>query len=274
MYNLLIAGVAGLGVMLLFVALGFTWGASSLPALFVFPVLYFVLNRRTSAQVSEALMPLQAMVAGLQGVKTVEERDRKVDEMKALLRQVRQDFAGWQLMIESQMDGQLGMLDYARGQFDDALPLLAASSTWDWTSQAALACLYYRRDRLEDAWKAFGVAASAAPKEPTHYAVHAVLRARKGQREEALKVLREGLVAVEGSEVLKTLRDAIANKQAPDTAVIGQHWYSLFPEELAQQQQQQAFVRGMRGPPPEGVKLQPIMGPPQPKSRGKLARRR
>ena len=257
-----------------FWGLGFSFAGSSLPAMFVFPALAFVLNRRTSQQVAEALAPLQAMVQGMQGgVKSLAERDAKVDEMKALLRRVQAEYGDWQLLLRAQIEGQLGMLDYARGMFDAARPQLEAASTWDWTSQVALACARWRSGDLEGAWKALDVAARAGPKEPLVYAVGAILRLRKEQREEALTWLRKGLEGAPESAVLKTLRDRIANKEKVSPAeVLGQAWYQFFPEELPAPPP--VMVRGMRGPPPEGVQVQMLMPPPMPKARGKLAKRR
>jgi hypothetical protein len=276
LYNLLLSVAAGVVTWLLFWLLGFSFPAAGVPAMFVFPVVAFFANRRTSQQVAAALAPLQELVNGMQGgVRSLEERDAVVDKMKALLRSVQTEYGQWQFLLHGQIEGQLGMLDYARLKFDEAEPQLAAASTWDWISQAALGCLRFRRDDLKGAWEAFEVSRKAGPKEPLQYAVHAILRDRKGDREEALSVLRVGLEAIPDQPLLKQLRDLIANKaKVSPVELLGQQWYQFFPEELPAPPQQQMYVRGTRGPPPEGAKLQYVMPPPGPKSRGKLSRRR
>lgn len=275
MYNLLLSVAAGLVTWLLFWLLGFSFAASGVPAMFVFPVVAYFANRRTSQQVAAALAPLQELVNGIQGgVRSLEERDAVVEKMKALLRAVQTEYGQWQFLLHGQIEGQLGMLDYARLMFAEAEPQLAAASTWDWMSHAALGCLRFRRDDLTGAWEAFEVSRKAGPKEPVQYAVHAILRDRKDQREEALNVLRAGLEAVPDHPMMKSLRDTIANKgKVKPAELLGQQWYQFFPEELPAPQPQM-MVRGMRGPPPEGAKMQLVMPPPGPKSRGKLSRRR
>ena len=95
MYNILIAlGLSGLTYGVVAVALHAV--AAVIPAVAVFGVAVFVLTRRTGRQVEEAMKPLQHLLQA-----------RKVDEAKALLRDVKQRFGRWQMLLDGQLEAQL-----------------------------------------------------------------------------------------------------------------------------------------------------------------------
>lgn len=214
--------------------------AAVLPAIFVTGLALFVLARRTGRQVEAALVPLQDLLV-----------NRKVDEARAVLRKVKADYGRWQLLISSQIDAQLGMLEYATGKFDDALPLLEAGKWRNWSALTCIACIHWRRKRLPEAWAAFGEAATAAPAQVVIYEVWAMLATRSGDRDGALAAVAQGLKANAGNAALEKLQKTVANKQKLDPAKLSDGWHQFFPEELAQQQLQQQLIRGRRGPQPQ-----------------------
>ncbi|MCB9682926.1 MAG: hypothetical protein H6733_15780 [Alphaproteobacteria bacterium] len=271
MYNLLISLAISVAVFALTMLAGFEWVAGIAPALLTFPVAMFLLARRTHQQVTAALAPVQAMMAEVQTSRTQAEATARLGKVAELLVEVRDTWGPWQLLLTRQVNAQLGMLLYTQLQFDEALPLLEGA--WrDWTASAAAACVHVRRGRLDAAWKAFEDAAAYGDKEITLYVVWATLRARHGDRDAALAVVRKGLEAVPDNATLKALQAQLANKRRIDPASLGETWYRFFPEEAAQQ----AMVRGRRGPIelPGGAAPRMVQGPPQPRARGKLARRR
>ncbi len=260
MYNLLIA-IAISAVVFGAAAAGFGPWAGIFPALFVFPVAMFLLARRTGQQVQAVLAPIPELAqAG------------KVDEVRKILEDAREQYGSWQFFLGRQLTAQMGMLHYMKMEFDEALPLLEQS--WrDWSTTVAAAAVHYRRKRFDEAWKAFEDARSYSPKEPALYAVEATLRSRKGDREGALGVLVTGLAALPDHPLLRKLKNRIANKQRIDVGEFEQVWFQFFPEELMQRMQ----MRGARpGSIPDipGVAVQHRQGPPQPRTRGKMARRR
>jgi hypothetical protein len=100
----------------------------------------------------------------------------------------------------------------------------------------------------------------------------ATLRARHGDRSEALEALALGLEAIPGNEPLRAMKKRIANKQKVDVTTFQMVWFQFFPEEAMKRM----AMRGTRGNPMAGMPGRVVqqMGPPGPKQRGKLARRR
>ena len=127
-----------------------------------------------------------------------------------------------------------------------------------------IGCVHYRAKRLDEAWAAFEAAAAVGRKEPMIYVVWATLLTRAGKRTQALEVLTRSEKKLPDSELLKSLRATIANKKKIQPKKFPDSWYQFFPEDLAASQ----MMRGRKGGPPPG------MGLPQPKTRGKAARRR
>lgn len=260
MYNLLISLAITLGIFGLVAAL-MQPVAAIVPALFVFPLAMFLLARRTGKLVEAELSDLPTLLQA-----------RKVDEVKEIIRAARDRHGKWQFLLEGQLTGQLGMLDYMSLKFDEALPQLESGRWRDWTANTAIGCVHYRKGRYDKAWEAFEAAQKVGSKEAMVYVVHATLLTRRDDREGALKVLSEGLERIEGSKLLKTLKTNIANKKKLDTSDYPESWYQFFPEDA----QQMMNMRGRRGSHPGGVAPGGrYQGPPpQPKQRGKMARRR
>ena len=252
MYNILIAlGLSGLTYGVVAVALHAV--AAVIPAVAVFGVAVFVLTRRTGRQVEEAMKPLQHLLQA-----------RKVDEAKALLRDVKQRFGRWQMLLDGQLEAQVGMIDYLQMKFDEALPRLEKGTFQNWTAWLAIGCIHVRRDRLPEAWKAFEKAASAQSKEAVIYAIWAQRLVKAGERNEAASVIAKGLEAMPESDFLKGLQKRVANKKKLDTNQFPQSYFQFWPEEFARQY----VMRGRKGGPHPGQQA------PQPRFGGRAAPRR
>jgi hypothetical protein len=259
MYNLLISlGISS--VVFAAVALAMQPIAGVIPALLVFILLAVLTSRRTAKQVQadmEGLVPLL--------------QNQKVDEARALILGAREKYGKWQFLVRGQMDAQLGMIEYMRLNFDDALPLLQKSRVRDWTAKVCVGAIHYRRKRYDAAWGAMKAASAMARKEPMVYVVWAVLLSRQGERSEALEVLAEGLGRVPESRVLKDLKKTIANKKRIDEGRLPEAWNQIFPEDMIRKMQ----ARGRRGGPVmQGSPMRGQMTAPPPRACGKMARRR
>jgi len=156
------------------------------------------------------------------------------------------------------------MIHYLQLKWDKALPLLKKGKWRNWAAMVCIGCVHYRAKRLDEAWAAFEAAAAVGRKEPMIYVVWATLLTRAGKRTQALEVLTRSEKKLPDSELLKSLRATIANKKKIQPKKFPDSWYQFFPEDLAASQ----MMRGRKGGPPPG------MGLPQPKTRGKAARRR
>lgn len=271
MYNLLIAGAISLVVSGLVVLFGFPWYTGIVPGLVVFPLLAFVMLRRTTQHVEAAMRPIQA-IASEPAPRTQVEANERMGRIRATMESVKATYANWQPLLSGQIDAQLGMLDYQMGRFDDALPRLQASRWKDGMTNLLIGCIYWRRQETDAAKKAFADAITAAPKEAMNYLLPAVLYSRAGDRELALSVLASSSESLPGHAQIKQMKARLANKQEADVTAFADAWRGFFPEEM----QQDLLVRGRRAPSAYQALLPQHMqsGPPAPKSRGKLARRR
>lgn len=260
MYTLFVALGIGLG---LFALVWLVFGsvvAGILPAVLAAGVAFFLLARRRGQQVSAEMAAVGPLIQAGQ----VAEAEQALAALKAR-------HGKWQFLLEGQIDAQIGMLRYMELKFDAAKPLLVAGQFQNWTAQVLLGAIAVREGDLDEARKRFDDAAATQPKEAHVWWVPAVLLARKGDRDGALKHLAKGVEKLPDSEVVKSVRDRIANKKKIVESKLPQTWYQFWPEDL----RKQYLVRGTRkGPPelPKGMKL-PRQAPiPQPRM-SKKARR-
>ncbi len=265
MYNLLLSTALSLLVAAVVLLSGFPWVSAIIPAILVWPVAAFVLSRRTGRQVTQAMAPLAGLMqAG------------KVEEAKRLLHDIDATYGRWQPMLHGQIAAQLGMFDYLQMKFDEALPQLEKGTFRDWSANTAIACIHWRKGDLDAADAAFAKAAGVGGKELTVYVVWAWAMSRKNERARALAAVSAGLEALPDHALLRHLKNTLANKKPIDPKKLPETVFNFFPEDLAQQ----AMMRGRRGPGPLEGKLPPgarqrvQQGPPAPRMRGKMARRR
>jgi len=230
MYNILISVVAGLAVF----GLASAWLgpiAGFFPALLVMGGVMFWLSRRTGAMVEAEI---QAVVPLLQA--------RKIEEAERRLNAVKTKYGRWQIMLEGQIDSQLGMIDYLQMKWDDALPKLEKGKWRNWTALTCIGCIHWRKGNKTAAYQALEEAAGVGASEPLIYLVWATLLAREGNRTRALEVLDQGIKELPESQHILNLQKTLANKKKVNTKVFPQTWYQFFPEEMAQQM----VMRGRR----------------------------
>lgn len=230
MFNLLISAALG---GLIFAGVGAAFGpwAAIVPAILVWGGSIFLLSRRTGQQVEAAMAPVGPLLqAG------------KVDEARAVLESVRQQYGNWQLLLDGSINAQLGMLEYLQLKWDKALPLLQAGRFRNWMAMVSIGCIHYRKGDKDKAWEEFEAAAGASEKEAIIYAVWATLAVRSGDRDRALKALSKGLEANPESDFLKNLKKTVANKKKINTKRFPDAWYQFFPEDMVRQQ----MMRGRR----------------------------
>jgi hypothetical protein len=254
MYNLILALAAGL---VLFVAVGLWlgWVAAILPALAIAVTAMFLLSRRTSRLVEAELATLPALL-----------QNRRIDEAQTKLVHVKERYGRWQFLLAGMMDVQLGLIDYLQLRFAEAKPKLESGKWRNGVALTCLGCIDYRNGNKDGAWKNFAAATAATTNDPMLYVVRATLLARDGLRAEALAAVSEGLGNLPDSQVLRDLKNKIANKQKIDIKAFGEGWFQYFPEELVAQMS----MRGTRGGP------SPLFGklPQQPRPGARHAPRR
>lgn len=251
MYNLLLSlGAAALAFGLGAIAGRWTYGLA--PALLVFPAVFFVLARRTGAQL-EGIM--KAAMAQLQA--------RNVEEGKALLRSAL-PLGKWQFLVSQQVYAQLGALEFVQKNYDEARPLLEKSWSRNWQAAAMLALLDQRAGQHDEAIERLEKAQTFARKEPLFWAVSAWVLIEAKQSEKALQWLADAKETLPDSEAITQLQDAIRNdkvKRFKWGRVFGQGWYQFHPEQvpgsagMKEQAARAGYQRGGRTyPAPRGFR--------------------
>ncbi|MED5369967.1 MAG: hypothetical protein VX899_03045 [Myxococcota bacterium] len=236
MYNLLIA----LGVSLVAFALGAVageWYYGFAPALLVGPPLYFILMRRTGAQVE------QIMAQAVSHLQT-----GRVKEGIATIESAR-PLGKWQFLVEQQIDAQLGTLEYMQRNYKKARPLLEKAWKRNWQAMAMLAIMDARDQKLDEGLARLDKTELLARNEPLFYAVKVWLLLKGKRTDEAQKVLAAGIEAVDAPDGLKKLQKSVANdkmKRFDYGKTFGQGWYQFFPDQYPNPQ---VGRRGMRAQP-------------------------
>jgi hypothetical protein len=245
MYNLLIAALLAV---LVFAGVAAWLGpiAAVVPAIGVLLLAMFLLARRTGAAVN----------AELQGVAPLLQQ-RRIDEAQTKLVRIKEQYGRWQFLLSSQIDAQLGVIDYLQMKWEEAAPKLESGKFRNPVALLCLGCIDWRKGRKAEAVKRFEAAASASSQDVTVYVVWATLLTRDAQHIQALEAVAKGLKAVPDNKVLKELQGRIANKKKIEVDRFGETWYQFFPEEYAQKM----VMRGSRLPtPPLGNQPQPRFG--------------
>jgi len=232
-YNVAIALTAGALVFALVSVLLNPW-AAILPGLLVTGGAMFFLARRVNRLVEAEMAKVPALLEA-----------RKIDEAEAHLRSIQARFGRWQLLLDGQLEAQIGMIDYLQLRFDEALPKLEKGSFRNAFAQICVGAIHYRRGRKDEAWEALSKAQSTDGKELMTHLVHAVLRSKSGDRDGALAAIATGLEALPGNQHLQNLQRRLQNKKKVDVKQFPQTWYQFFPEDL----QKQMLVRGRKGGP-------------------------
>lgn len=249
MYNLLIAAALGV-VTFVGVALILQPIAGIIPGVLVSLIAILVLTRRTGRQLDAEM---QKLVPLLQA--------QRVEEARAHLQGLKDRYARWQVLLEGQIDAQLGMLDYLQMKWDEALPKLQRGRFRNWQAQTCIGAIHARKGAYDQAWEELESASKLAPKELVLYLVYVNLLLKAGERNKALEVLGRGLENLPDNELLQQLQKDVANKRKVRTDRYPETWYQFFPEDLLKSH----LVRGRRGPQPPG---------PQPRIGARMAPRR
>jgi tetratricopeptide (TPR) repeat protein len=220
--------------------------AGFLPGFLVFGLVWILLSRRVAQEVEVALRPLPALA-----------QERKVEEARQLLQQARRRFGRWQLLLDGQLAAQIGMLDYALGQHDQALPNLERGKWRNWAALTAIGCIHWRKGNKPKAWESLQAAAAVAGREVIVYGLLARLKALDGDVNGALAALDMGLRAAPDSAFLKEAQRRLANGQSLEVRTFPPTWFQFFPEDLVTEQE----LRARAAPAGQARRPGPGVGP-------------
>ena len=238
MYNLLLGlGAAALAFLIGYLAAG--WVAGLVPAVLAFGIVYFLLARR-SMRAFEAIAK-----DAMSRVQTGNADGARAHLLTAL------PLRKWQFLIEPQVHGQVGQLDYmqavglvmqrqltaADAKFAEAVTSLEKSWSRDWRSRAMLGVVHARKGRTDEAIAVFEAATGGGGSEPLYWGQYAWALSEAKRRDQALAVIGRGLAELKGNKSLVAVQEALSNRKRPDFgAAFGETWYQLFPDQMSQEQ--------------------------------------
>jgi tetratricopeptide (TPR) repeat protein len=233
MRNLAMAVGVGLGV---FAALFFTHllrlGEATVPAGLAIVLAYYLFARRTFKQVEavflSAAQALQSMPPKFElALSTLE---------KAYA------FAPHQFGVRSQIDPQIGVMHFLRQDTNKALPYLKRSMGFGhWMSIAMLAVIYYKKKDHEEMKKALHVALKRAKGQALVWCLNAYLLMQIGERDQAQKLLAEGVKKTKDDARVKEALLAVQNDRKIKMRVFKEQWYQFQLERPPVEYQQAAL---------------------------------
>ncbi len=221
MINLALSLLAA-AVTLVVVELATRWsiGYLILPALAGFAVAFFLLNRRLSQRV-------QALMDGVQ-------KDLSAGRVEKAMEEIQKGFAlaPWQFLLGALLHGAIGVLLYARKDFDEALPHLRRAFFRDWQAQATLGALLFQRKDYEGMAEAFERAVKAGKKEGLPWSVYAWCWQKAGETQKAQAVLTRAVEVNPSDDRLRSNLQAVQNGKKIKMRSYEPTWYQFHLEKL------------------------------------------
>lgn len=224
------AGVVAFSLLYFTNLLGF--GESIVPGAIVLIAAYFVLARRTFKQVervfTQSSQALQAMPPRF---------DLAVQTLQTAYR-----FSSQQIGVRTQVDAQIGVLYFLQQNFNDALPYLQRSVGFShWMAAAMLAVVHYKKKNHDDMKQVLDVVTKRGKKQSLAWSLRAYLLSQIGEREEAQRILGEGLKHTGDDARLKDALLALQNGKKIKMRAYREQWYQLHLERPPADYQQQAI---------------------------------
>jgi predicted Zn-dependent protease len=223
MYNLLIS--LAVGAVLFAVGFLATGGliAGIFPFFLGFMGAYFLLARRAGRK-------LQAIM----GRAGKELQAGRVDRGRSI---IKEGFAlgKWQFLIEGQIFGQLGALDYMQGRYPQARNNLGKAWSRNWMAHAMLAALDLREKKHSEGLLRMDKLRSAGGKDPAYWGLFAYIALESKDRDKALSILTDALKKLPDSPALQGMADQVRNKKKIKMKSFAPAWYQFFPEQMPRQ---------------------------------------
>jgi hypothetical protein len=238
MNNLLLSLTAAVAGLILGAQFG-SWTTGIVPAIILFIAAWIILMRRISKKV-EAIM----ILAGK------EFEAGRVEAGKKLVESAR-PLGRWQFLLEEQIDGQLGSVEYMQRNYKAARKILERAGSRNWQSVGMLAAMDIRTGAKDKAVIRMAEVKRAGKKDPTMWGVLTYACVQAGDTNLALKSVTEGLghKDLANSAPLLALQTAIQNgkgKKFKWAKAFGQPWLMFFPEQASNKMLQGQMYAGSR----------------------------
>jgi len=223
MLNLLLSTAFAVAGFFLGTSFGGGWSVGIIPALLFFIASWIVLARRVSKK-----MELIMTLAGK------EFEAGRVDNGKRLIDTAR-PLGRWQFFLESQIDAQLGAIEYMQRNFKAARPLLQKGFKRTWQPQGMLAAIDLRDGNKDKALERVLGSKKHGKKDPVMWGLICYIAIQSNKKDQALDYINEALTVKQlaSSAPLLQLRSSIQNGKAKKfkwAKAFGQPWLQYFPE--------------------------------------------
>jgi tetratricopeptide (TPR) repeat protein len=244
MINLLIALGAGVAVVALVKALGFSLIAGIIPGTVVFLAVFVVLGRRSFTQLQAVIAAVQGELSGM----TANKKDQQVRGEKAIkMLEAALPLGRWQFLIEGEIYGQIGMIKHLFKDADGALAAFKKSSQRNYFAKAMQGAIYFQKKDFAAMKEAFEAAVKHGNKEGLMWAAYAWCLLQNKQTDDALKVMARAVEANPSDEKLKKGLSALQNDKRLKMSPWEPMWWQLGLEQPTMQQPQFAGVGRRRG---------------------------
>jgi tetratricopeptide (TPR) repeat protein len=225
MINLALSLAAGLAVATA-VRLGtaFGWTGAVVPGAVVAVAAYLLLARWTMKQL-EALFEAAS-------------KEIRSQHFEKAIQLLESGFAHapWQFLVGAQLHSQLGILHYARKEFDEALPHLEKSFSRHGLARAMLAAQRWRTRDVAGATRVLDAAVRTSKKEGLIWCVYAWMLEKEGRHDEAVKVLGRATAANPTDAKLKAAFQALQNDKKLKLGKLYEgEWYQFHLEAIPPQ---------------------------------------
>lgn len=254
MYNLLIGiAAAALGFLATYFGAGIGAVGSSIVGTLAFSGAYFLLARRTLAQLEAIMLEAQREISGARQNNTLNKA-----RLDAGLEKIKEGFklSPWQFFVEGQVHAQLGMILFMLDKQAESRPHLEKSFVRIPQARAMLGVLNFKEKQGEAMVKAFEEAVGVEKKNSLIWSTYAWCLKESGLREKALETVARGLKEIPNDEKLKENQLALQNGEKLRMKGYGQEWwaYRLEPPPMdfipaGMRPPQQGFRKGYRQPP-------------------------
>lgn len=213
------------------------WVWAILFTLVLFVAVWILLARRINKRLEPALTNLRRLMEQ-------QRFDHALQHMRDLLPASR-----WIPMLRGQLLAQMGVLEYQRGNQDEAVRLLQQSSRKAADAQVFLASVLYRRGDKHGAFKTLQVASLANKKHPLVHNVHAWLLHKERRTDDAIEVLARYTKRNAADETGRNNLLRLQNKNRMNMKPLGMLWYALGFERPPPEMGQVRGRKGFRQPP-------------------------
>ncbi len=235
MYNivasLIVGAVATIAFSFLFGGGDFELAYGIVPGIIAQIAVFIYLARKSIAEVERVMKEGQALV-----------EKKKVDQGIEIM-QSAYPAARKQIFLESQIDGQIGLILYASKRFDESEPYLKRSFKKNWMPRAMLGVLYYKRKKYDEMKEVFEEAVMANKKQALLWNLYAYCMWKQGNRDAAIDILVRAKEHLDKDEKTDKNLKALQNNKKMKMRGWNMLWYQFHLDRPPAQRMQQQFRR-------------------------------